>query len=132
MTHATSDPVGTALASIGAGASTGGAVIAAGLIVLRGAWGADAPAAPALFLPSVLFVGIVAAVVLGWTLSRPIADYFRRGLTAAIAVGVALLLAGLAAPADLAAGIAGLAVYMLLLAGVLIWALLKWRRAASA
>jgi len=130
--HATSDPVGTALASIGAGASTGAAVVTAGLIVLRGVWGADAPAVPALFLPIVLFLGVATAVALGWTLSRPIDDYFRRGLTAAIAVGAALLLSGAAAPADMTAGIAGLAAYMLLLVGAVIWALLKWRRAASA
>jgi hypothetical protein len=128
----TSDPVGTALASLGAGAATGAAVITVGTIVLRAGWGADAPNSPIWFLPVVLFVGVVAAVVVCWRLSRPIEDYFRRGIAVAIAVFAALLLAGLAAPADIVGGILGLVIYLLLLIGADVLALLKWRRAGSA
>jgi len=127
----TSDPIGTALASLGAGAATGAAVITVGTIVLRAGWGADVPSAPVWLLPMVLFVGMVAAVVMCWRLSRPIEDYFRRGIAMVIAVFAALLLAGLAAPVDMVGGILGLIVYLLLLTGADIVALLKWRRAAS-
>ncbi len=126
MTHATSDPVGTALASIGAGASTGAALIAAGLIAFRTAGSAEA------LIPISLFVGIVAAVAVAWVLSRPIADYFRRGLTAALGVLAALMLAGLAVPADMVGGAAGLAVYLMLLVALDVHAVLKARKAGGA
>ena len=126
MTHGTSDPVGTALASIGAGASTGAACVTVGLIVLRAAGPAEA------IIPVSLFVGIVVAVATAWILSRPLADYFRRGLTAAIGTFTALLLAGLAVPADMLAGVFGLSVYLALLVAVSIWAWLKARMAGGA
>ncbi len=126
MTHGTSDPVGTALASIGAGASTGAACITVGLIVFRTAGPAEA------VLPVSLFVGIVVAVATAWMLSRPIADYFRRGLTAAIGAIAALLLAGVAVPADMLGGVFGLSVYLVLLIAICVWAWLKARMAGGA
>ena len=126
MTHGTSDPVGTALASMGAGASTGAACITVGLIVYRTAGPAEA------IIPTSLFVGIVVAVATAWVLSRPIADYFRRGLTAAIGTFAALLLAGLAVPADIVAGVVGLSLYLMLLIALCVWAWLKARMAGGA
>lgn len=126
MTHGTSDPVGTAIASIGAGATTGAACITLGLILFRAA----GPAEP--IIPSALFLGVVAAVVTAWMLSRPIADYFRRGVTAAIGAFTALVLAGLAVPADMLAGLLGLSVYVVVLLALGVWAWLKARMAGGA
>ncbi len=126
MTHGTADPVGTALASIGVGASTGAACITVGLIIFRTAGPAEA------IIPAGLFVGVVTAVATAWVLSRPIADYFRRGVAAAIGAFAALLLAGLAVPADMVAGIFGLSIYLVLLVAVCVWAWLKVRMAGGA
>ncbi len=126
MTHGTSDPVGTALASIGVGASTGAACITVGLIVFRTAGPAEA------IIPTGLFAGIVVAVATAWVLSRPIADYFRRGVAAAIGAFAALLLAGLAVPADMVAGVFGLSLYLTLLVALCVWAWLKVRMAGGA
>ena len=126
MTHGTSDPVGTALASIGAGASTGAACITLGLILFRTVGPAEA------IIPAALFLGVVVAVTAAWVLSRPIADYYRRGTTAAIGAFAALLLSGLAVPADMLAGVYGLSVYLLLLIAICVWAWLKARMAGGA
>jgi hypothetical protein len=105
------DRVGIALGALAAGAAAGGAVILVGLAIFRAALAASRDS-----LPLVLFAGIVSAATLGWSLSRAIADAWRRGVTAALAVVGALMLAGLAAPADMIAGRNGLMGY----AGVLV------------
>jgi hypothetical protein len=114
------------LASIGVGASTGAACITVALIVFRTAGPAEA------IIPVGLFVGVVAAVATAWVLSRPIADYFRRGVAAAIGAFAALLLAGLAVPADMVAGVFGLSLYLALLIALCVWAWLKARMAGGA
>lgn len=127
------DPVGLALASIGAGALTGAAAITAGLIVVRSAFTDTGPAgAGGTVLSTALFLGIVAAAAVGWTLTRPIDDAFRRGVTAAVAVFGGLLLAGLAVPADMVGRVAGLAAYLGLLLAADVWAIRRARRAAAA
>jgi len=105
------DRIGIALGALAAGAAAGGAVILLGLAMFRAALAAGRDS-----LPLVLFAGIVSAATLGWSLSRAIPDAWRRGVTAALAVAGALMLAGLAAPADMLAGRSGLMGY----AGVLV------------
>lgn len=126
------DPVGLALASIGAGAFAGAAAITAGLIVVRSAFVATEPAGPgATVLSTALFLGIAAAAGTGWLLTRPIDDVFRRGVTAAVAVCGGLLLAGLAVPADMLGRVAGLAIYLALLVAAGGWAIRRARRAGA-
>ena len=93
------DLVGVALGSIAAGACAGAGTVAAGLLALR----------PRLesALPLLLFAGIVVALTCAWTLARPITDWWRRGVTGAVAVFAAMLLTGATAPADMLAGSAG-------------------------
>ncbi len=130
MSH---DPVGLALASIGAGAFTGAAAITAGLIVVRSAFTATGPTGPGgTVLSTALFLGIVAAAAIGWLLTRSIDDVFRRGVTAVIAAFGGLLLAGLAVPADLVGRVAGLVAYFGLLVAADLWAIRRARRAAAA
>lgn len=115
------DRVGVALASLAAGAAAGAGVVSAGLVLFRSVLH-DA-------LPLVLFGGILTAAAIGWILSGPIADTWRRGVTAALAVFGAMMLAGLTAPADMVGGRVGVIVYaaaMLLGAG---WAGVTARRA---
>jgi hypothetical protein len=105
------DRIGIALGALAAGAAGGAAVTLAGLAIFRAAL-ADSRDS----LPLILFAGIVSAAMLGWSLSRTIPDAWRRGVTAVLAVFGAMMLAGLAAPADMVAGRAGLMGY----AGVLV------------
>ncbi|MDH4044577.1 MAG: hypothetical protein OEW06_08975, partial [Gemmatimonadota bacterium] len=93
------DLVGVALGSIAAGATGGAAAVALGLVTLRHRL--------TNLLPLLLFAGIVVAVSVAWTLARPIADWWRRGVTAAIAVFAAMLLTAVTAPVDMAAGTIG-------------------------
>jgi hypothetical protein len=60
-------------------------------------------------LPLILFAGILVAATAAWLLAAPIQDWWRRGVTAALAVFAALLLATLTAPADMLAGRRGVA-----------------------
>lgn len=92
-----------ALGSIATGACAGAGTVAAGLVVFRASLDAA--------LPLVLFAGIGVAAALAWTLARPIADWWRRGVTAAVAVFAAMLLAGATAPADMAGGPTGVAAF---------------------
>ncbi|HXV85807.1 MAG TPA: hypothetical protein VD793_03860 [Gemmatimonadales bacterium] len=120
------DPVVLALASIAAGAGAGGAVITAGLVALRalqdrrGVHPQDD--LTFLLLSAAVLLGVVAAVTVAWKLTVPIEDYWRRGVTAAVAVTVGFGLAGGAVPVDLVTGAAGLAFYAALLAGLAAWA----------
>ncbi len=117
------DRIGVALGALAAGAAAGGAVILAGLAMFRPALAASRDG-----LPLVLFAGIVAAATLGWSLSRAIPDAWRRGVTAALAAVAALMLAGLAAPADMIAGRAGLVGYAAVLAVLAVLAVRYNRR----
>ena len=116
---ATTDPVGTALASIAAGSTTGAAAIALGALFVRhgqqqGASTPD-PATGATVLLGGVFLGVVLAAGTGWALTRAIDDVWRRGVTAAISVFGAVLLSLLALPADMAAGRVGILMYVVAL-----------------
>lgn len=111
------------MASIGAGSTSGAAVVSAAMFVLRtlqhrttGAAdaGADAERGAALVLVSVL-VGLTIAVATGWTCSRPIADQWRQSVIGALSVFGASLLSLVCLPLDLVVGRIGLALYASLL-----------------
>lgn len=121
------DPVGTAVGAIGGGAGAGAAVITAALAVLRPVL----VASPIWLLPAMLFAGIVVAGVSGWLLGLGIADTWRRGITAALAVVAALMLAGLAAPVDAFVGRIGLGGYAVALAALGTVGVRAARRAAT-
>lgn len=113
-----SDPVGTALSSIGAGASTGAAVMTSGVLLVRffqatgSAFTAEQNAA---IISASMFVGILAAVATGWLRTRSIADWWRRSVTAAVSVFGAAVLAVFATAADMIGGYVGMACYLALL-----------------
>ena len=109
LTAAPPDLIGVALGGLAAGAATGAAVVAAGLALLRHRLD------PVLVL--LPFAGIVAAATVAWLLAAPITDWWRRGVTAALAVFGAVMLAALTAPADMLGGRWALAVFALVLAG---------------
>ncbi len=116
----TTDPVGTAVASLGAGATTGAAVITGGMVALRIMQGrgvdlADAGSAAAL-VGSSLFLGLASAAGTGWIRSRPIPDVWRRGVVAALSVFGAALLSLVCIPVDVGLGPSGLLGYLLVLA----------------
>jgi peptidoglycan/LPS O-acetylase OafA/YrhL len=113
------DRIGIALGALAAGATAGAAVTVLGLVMLRANLAESRDS-----LPLVLFAGIVSAAALGWSLGRAITDQWRRGVTAALAVFGALMLAGVAAPADMIAGRPGLMVYT---AGLAVLAVLAVR-----
>lgn len=129
------DPVGTALASIAAGATTGAAIITAGAIVLRTAQARSAAVLSLdtgfAILSATLILGIVAATASGWLLARTITDTWRRGVIAALSVFGASLLALVAAAADLLAGRVGLAAYGTTLVAATIYARTMARRARA-
>jgi len=103
------DLIGVALGSLAAGASTGATAVAAGLAVLR-----HRLDAVLVLLP---FAGIMVAATVAWLLAAPITDWWRRGVTAALAVFGAMMLAALTAPADMLGGRWALAAFALVLAG---------------
>lgn len=103
------DLVGVALGSIACGAAGGAAAVALGLVTLRRQL-TD-------LLPLLLFAGIVVAASVAWRLARTIADWWRRGVTAAIAVFAAMLLTAVTAPVDMAAGTIGLLVFAVIMIG---------------
>ncbi len=131
----TSDPVGTAVASIGAGATSGAAVMTAGVFVLRIAQAGDpaavAASAGATVIGVSLFLGIVAAVASAWWRTRVIDDRWRRGVAAAVSVFGAALLALIATPADLVAGRLGLGLYLTVLLAAAVLTHLAAMRAAA-
>jgi len=89
------------LGAFAAGATAGAAAVALGLLLFRNQL--------THLLPVLLFAGIVVAAAVGWYLAGPIADWWRRGVTAVIAVFGAMLLTALTAPMDMIAGPLGLA-----------------------
>jgi hypothetical protein len=131
---ATNDPVGLALASLGAGITAGAAVITTGMIVLRtvqvGAAAAEPSETHFTVLTITTFTGIVVAVAVGWVLSRALDDLWRRGVIGALSVFGMALVAGVAAPADMLAGRAGLAGYLAILLVGLRYTSARARRAA--
>lgn len=82
-------------------------------------------------LTGAIFVGIAAAVIVSYRATGSIADDWRRGVTSAIAVFGAVLLATVSAPVDLAAQTPGLIGYLLLLIGGAVWSARTVRRAAA-
>ena len=130
----TTDPVGTALAAIGAGATTGAVALTAGVLtvrVLQVQPNGVAEDTAALVLTASLVAGILAAVVSGWGLTRAIDDYWRRGVTAAISVLGMALLAVAATAVDQFGGRTGLAIYLVGLAAASVVAHWTARRNAA-
>ncbi len=111
----TNDPVGTAIWSIGAGATSGAVVMTAGVLLVRLLQGGDpqnlATQLGTGILGSSVFLGLAVAVATGWLSTRAIPDPWRRGVTAALCVFGAVLLAVLATAADMIAGAGALGVY---------------------
>jgi hypothetical protein len=120
LTAAPPDLIGVALGGLAAGAATGAAVVAAGLALLRHRLD------PVLVL--LPFAGIVAAATVAWLLAAPITDWWRRGVTAALAVFGAVMLAALTAPADMLGGRWALAAFALVLGAAAVGAARYARR----
>ena len=117
------DLIGVAIGSIATGATAGAAVVTFGLLSFRDRLSES--------LPLVVFAGILAAALTAWLLADAlVGEAWRRGVTAALAVFAALLLAFLSAPADRVAGPAGLAIYAALLAAAAVWGARYTRRRA--
>ncbi len=121
------DPLGVAMGGIGAGAGLGAAVITAALVVLR----RTLSTAPPWVLPLVLFLGIASAGTAGWRLARSITDAWRHGVTAALGVFAALMLAAVAAPIDALAGRVGLLAYLIFLGLLAAYGARTAKRAAA-
>jgi hypothetical protein len=132
----TADPVGTAITSIGAGATSGAGVMAAGVLVVRLLQRGDPAMLPTdtagLILSVTVSAGLLVAVLTGWLLSRAIDDVWRRGVTAGLAVFGTVLLSVLAAPIDMAAGALGLGAYLVVLTVFAVRLHRAARRAAAA
>jgi peptidoglycan biosynthesis protein MviN/MurJ (putative lipid II flippase) len=127
------DPVVRALGGFATGAAAGGMLITIGLIALRTIQRegiVETRKTGLSVLSATVLLGIAAAAGAGWRLSHGIEETWRRALTATLAVFGALLLALVAAPADLIAGRAGLMVYLALLLAGGVWAFTHARRAA--
>jgi len=133
---ATSDPVGTALASIAAGAASGAVVLTAGVFGLRvlqsGDPAAVSPDVGGLILSATVSAGLLAATLVTWFRSRPVGDTRRRGVAAVVAVFGMVILAALAPLADTVGGIAGLGVYLAALAAAALAAHRAARRTGTA
>ena len=131
----TTDPVGTALASIGAGATTGAAVMTGGVLALRLLQARDVSSMSteggSLLLAGSALAGLIAAVATGWLRTRAIDDVWRRGVTGAVSAFGSVLLALGSAVADMVAGPLGVAVYFALLLAAAVAAHQAARRAAS-
>lgn len=115
--RSTSDPVGRALFSIGAGATTGAVLMTGGVGLVRYLQAGGQPSpdlAFGIFTGSALG-GVAVAAASGWVHTRRIDDRWRRGVTAAVSVFGAVLLATVAIPVDLLAGGAGLGIYVVAL-----------------
>jgi len=133
---ATSDPVGTALASIAAGAASGAVVLTAGVFGLRvlqsGDPAAVSPDVGGLILSAAVSAALLTAALVAWFGSRPVDDIRRRGVAAVVAVFGMVILSALAPLADTAAGIAGLGAYLAVLAAAALAAHRAARRAGTA
>jgi hypothetical protein len=78
-----------------------------------------------------LILGITAAVITGWTLTRTLDDTWRRGVVGALSVFGTALLSALGMPADMLGGRAGLIVYLFAMLTAAIYTHSVARRAAS-
>jgi hypothetical protein len=116
--------VGTALTAIAVGSATGGAVVCLVLFVMsRGAPPAAAPAAP--LMPAIGPAlagggGALAAALVGWSVSRPLASTFARAALAMMAVMGTALAAAATLPAHVLLGRPGLALLGVLCLGVIV------------
>jgi hypothetical protein len=127
------DPVLRALAGLATGAATGAAVVTAGLVLLRTFQRGrvtETQGRGFTLLAITVLVATIAAAATGWLLSSGIAEAWRRGVIATLAVFGTVMLSLAAVPADLLAGRAGLAGYLALLVAGAAWALVQARRAA--
>jgi hypothetical protein len=109
------DPVGVAVWSVLAGAATGGVALTSGVLVIRmlqaGTTSFSAGAGSTVLGVSV-FVAVGGAIVSAWIHTRTIDDVWRRGVSAAVAVMGAVLLAVPAVVADLVGGRVGIGAYL--------------------
>jgi hypothetical protein len=108
------DPIALVLGSIGAGASSGAAVITVGMIVLRMTSLAQTEA-PETFtiLMIATMAGIVVAIATAWHLTSSIADTWRRGVACAVATMLGLIVSAATAPADMLGGVIALIALLL-------------------
>ena len=121
------------MGGLATGAATGATVVTAGLLLLRTFQRgrvAETQDQGFTLLAATVLVAIMAAAGTGWLLSRGIAEAWRRGVVATLAVFGMLMLSLVAVPADLLAGRGGLAGYLALLVGAAAWSLAHARRAA--
>jgi hypothetical protein len=129
-----SDPVGLAVWSVLAGAATGGAALTSGVLVIRilqtGTTSFSADAGSTVLGVSVLVAG-GSAIVSAWLHTRTIGDVWRRGVSAAVGVMGAVLLAVPAMVADLVGGSAGIGGYLAALLLGAAWAHRGARRVAD-
>ncbi|GEM_PF-2986290 len=129
------DPVGMALSGIGAGATAGASVITVSLIVLRlilgGADGGLSQDLQFAVITAGLVGGVITAFLTTFTLARTITDLWRRAALAATTVFAAVLLAALAAPVDMIAGVPGLSVYLAVLCAAWWYSAAKAKAAAA-
>jgi hypothetical protein len=131
---ATSDPVGTALASLGAAATTGAAIITGGTLVrsVQATTPSTVESQTTGFaiLWATLVAGIAAAALTGWYLTAALSDAWRRAVVAILSIFGASLLAGLAMPAHMMGGRPALAVYVVALAAAAVYGSRSARRAS--
>lgn len=119
------------MASLAAGSSAGGAVITAGMMLLRSIQARQPnPDVQAGFtiMSGALILGMLTAVATGYVLTRTLAETWRRAVVGGLGIFGASILAGLAAPVDMVGGRLGLGIYLLGLVGLTAIA----RRAAHA
>jgi peptidoglycan biosynthesis protein MviN/MurJ (putative lipid II flippase) len=133
MVPAARDPVLRALGGLATGAAAGAAIVTGGLLALRTAQrGGTTESQDAGFfiLSAAVLLGMVVAAATGWLLSRGIDEFWRRGVTATLAVFGSLMLSLVAMPADWMGGRVGLAVYLAALLAGALYAGAHARRAA--
>ena len=129
------DLIGVALAGIGAGASAGAGVTTASWIVFKSfnvGGGEVVPRDQAfIWLTAGLFGGLIVAAMVAIALARAIPEVWRRGVTAAIAAFLAMMLGGASALVDAGVGTAGLIGYAALLGFAAFRAARRARRAEA-
>jgi len=133
VTAATRDPVLRALGGLATGAAAGAAIITGGLLVLRTAQRGGASGSPDagfLILSAAVLLGVIASAATGWLLSHGIDEFWRRGVTATLAVFGSVMLSLVAMPADWIGGRWGLSAYLAALVAGALYAGAHARRAA--
>ena len=130
----TADPVGSALWGIVAGATTGGATLAAGVLVVR--WlqvggSAIGPDVGATILGASAFLAFALAGTSGWHHTRRTRDPWRRGVAGAVAAFGSVLAALPTMIADRTGGRIGIAVYLGVLCMASVWSHRLAGRAAA-